>query len=109
MKTDNRNTSPVPREPGLGSKEAGPRVVGSPAASAVPDAGTDLEAALLAIAQEEESLTRRKTERREQYWAITISSLTATIEKLVSNGFDRTAIARALGFALNGKSSPSAK
>jgi hypothetical protein len=101
MKTDTRNT--------VNLKEPGPHAAASPTPTPVPAAGTDIEAELLALAQEEESLNRRKAERREQYWTLSISSITATIEKLVSNGFDRTTIAKALGFGVNGKSTATAK
>jgi len=109
MKPENRTTPSVPRESGPGAKEAGPRVAASPAPTAAPVLGADLEAELLALAQEEESLNRRKAERREQYWTVTISALTTTIDKLVGNGFDRATIAKALGFSVNGKSTASPK
>ena len=99
-KTDTRTTI----------KESGPRVAAVPNSavlSGTPSTPTppasDLEAELLAIAQEEESLRQRKNQRRQQFWDVTIAALTRSIEQLGSYGFERPAIAKALGFAGNGK------
>lgn len=102
MKTDSRNTSsPL--------KESGPRVTPAPPSAPASALTTDLEAELLALAQEEESLQRRKTEIRQNYWDATIAALTRSIDQLTAQGFDRPTIAKALGFGPNGKSSPATK
>jgi len=90
--------------------ESGPRVAAVPTSavpsgtpSTPPPPASDLEAELLAIAQEEESLQQRKTQRRQQFWDVTIAGLTRSIEQLRSYGFERVAIAKALGFVGSGK------
>jgi hypothetical protein len=53
-------------------------------------------------------LRQRKTAKRQSYWDVTIAAVTLSIEQLTAHGFDRGAIAKALGFVPNGKSTTSA-
>lgn len=95
MKPETR-TTPSP------SKDSGARAAAVPPPAPV-GAATDLEAELLALAQEEESLQQRKTQKRQTYWEVTIANVTRSIEQLTAHGFDRAAIGKTLGFASNGK------
>ena len=101
MKTDTRTTT-LP-------KDSAQRAAAVATPPPVSGAATDLEAELLALAREEESLNQRKAQRREQYWSVSIDNLSTSIEKLVTNGFDRPTIAKALGFASTPKASTSPK
>ena len=103
MKPDTRNVPPVPRESGTSPKEAGSRVAAAPTPADPTSPATELEAELLALAQEEQALQQRKVQKRQTYWDLTIAGLTRSIEQLTAHGFDRAAIAKALGFASNGK------
>ena len=96
METETRTTPSSP------SKDSGARAATVPPPAPV-GAATDLEAELLALAQEEESLQQRKTQKRQTYWEVTIATVTRSIEQLTAHGFDRAAIGKALGFASNGK------
>jgi hypothetical protein len=91
------------------SKEPGPRVATVPPPAPPSAPTTDLEAELLALAQEEEALRKRKTEKRQSYWDVTIATVTRSIEQLTAHGFDRGAVARALGFVPNAKSTSAPK
>ena len=102
MKPDTRTTQPP-------SKESGPRVATVPPPAPPSAPTTDLEAELLALAQEEESLQQRKTQKRQTYWEVTIATVTRSIEQLTAHGFDRGAIAKALGFVPNTKSTSAPK
>jgi hypothetical protein len=99
MKPDTRTSDP---------KDLGQRAAAAPV-PATHGPVTDLEAELLALTQEEESLKERKAQKRHQFWDLTVANLTGTIDKLVGNGFDRLAIAKALGLATNWKTSTAPK
>jgi hypothetical protein len=96
MKSDTRNTPITTKD--LAQRVAAPQVPTS-----------DLEAELLALDQEEESLKRRKSERRQQYWEVAIASLASSVDKLVAAGFERPAIGKALGFVGSAKATPLSK
>ena len=55
-----------------------------PRAAPLPPATSDLEADMLALDQEEEALRNRKAQRRAQYWDQAISSLSVTLQQIIS-------------------------
>lgn len=69
----------------------------------------DFESDLAAIAAEEAALHLRKLLRRQQDWDQTLTSLSLTVQQLLSHGFDRPSIGKALGFTVPKSSSPSKK